>query len=355
MHIGIDLGFGNLYENLGDEEVYAGELRLADLAERLGFDSVWAVEHHFSDYGMCPDNILFLAHVAGRTERVKLGTGAVIVPWHNPLRVAEKLIMLDILSGGRALVGLGRGLSRAEYAPFQIAMGESRGRFDEAAAMIVNALETGYMEGVGPYYPQARVPLRPRPPLSFTNRLYCAAGSPDSVASTVSLGAGLLTFLTKPVEESLDLFTSYRKQYQARLGVEAPPVFCTINIYCHEDGDLARERAHGYIERYFAAHVRHYEMAGDHFQHTAGYGRYAQLAEALRESGLDKAADRYAATALVGTPDEILEKITKIHATLGGFGLVVAPAYGAMPYEQAERSLELFGKEVLPVARRLGA
>ncbi|WP_322760452.1 LLM class flavin-dependent oxidoreductase [Frankia sp. Cr2] len=354
MHIGIDLGFGNLRENLSDAAMYAGEVGLADMAERLGFDSVWAVEHHFSDYAMCPNNIVFLAHVAGRTERVKLGTAAVIVPWHDPLRVAENMIMLDILSDGRALLGLGRGLSRTEYAPFQIPMDQSRGRFDEAAAMIVQALETGYIEGAGPYYPQPRTALRPRPRASFADRMYCAAGSPDSIASAVTLGAGLLAFVTKPVTENMDLFTGYRDQYRATHNMEAPPILCTINLYCHEDGNLARERAHGWIERYFHSHVKHYEMAGDHFQHITGYQRHAEMAEALRDVGLDKAADRYAASALVGTPDEIIEKITDVHRTLGGFALAVSPAYGGMPYEDAERSLELFGKEVLPAARRLG-
>lgn len=353
MHIGIDLGFGNLHENLSDDQMYAGELRIADMAERLGFDSIWAVEHHFSDYAMCPDNILFLAHMAARTERVKLGTGAVIVPWHDPLRVAERMIMLDILSDGRALLGLGRGLSRTEYAPLRIPMAESRGRFDEAAAMIVDALETGYIEGSGPFYPQPRTSLRPRPRGSFSNRLYCAASSPDSTASAVELGAALLAFITKPVSENMDLFTSYRGQYQARHNVPAPPVMCMINLYCDEDGGLARERARGYIEKLFRANVRHYEMTGDHFRRIAGYQRHAEMAEALRESGLDQAADRYAESALVGSPQEILAKIAEIHETLGGFDLAVTPAFGGMPYEEAERSLELFGKEVLPAARGL--
>jgi alkanesulfonate monooxygenase SsuD/methylene tetrahydromethanopterin reductase-like flavin-dependent oxidoreductase (luciferase family) len=184
-HIGVNLGFGNLHENLTDEQMYQGELALAELADRLGYDSLWAVEHHFDDYAMCPDNVVLLGCVAGRTEHLMLGTGAVILPWNDPLRVAEKMIMLDILSGGRALFGMGRGLSRMEYAPFRIEMSESRARFDEAAPMIAEALETGWIEGDGPYYPQPRTRLRPSPRGSFSGRLYCVAGSPDSIASCV--------------------------------------------------------------------------------------------------------------------------------------------------------------------------
>ena len=176
LHIGVNLGFSNLHDNLPDEQMYQGEVRLAELADRLGFDSLWAVEHHFDDYAMCPDNVVFLAYVAGRTQHVRLGTGAVILPWNDPLRVAEKMIMLDILSGGRAIFGMGRGLSRIEYAPFGIPMDESRARFDEAAAMITKALETGYIEGDGTYYRQPRTQLRPGPRASFRGRLYCVAG-----------------------------------------------------------------------------------------------------------------------------------------------------------------------------------
>ena len=86
-----------------------------------------------------------------------------IVPWNDPLRVAEKAVLLDHLSGGRAVLGLGRGLSRTEYAHFGIDMGESRDRFDEASKMVIDGLERGFVEGDGPYYPQVRTEIRPRP------------------------------------------------------------------------------------------------------------------------------------------------------------------------------------------------
>jgi alkanesulfonate monooxygenase SsuD/methylene tetrahydromethanopterin reductase-like flavin-dependent oxidoreductase (luciferase family) len=353
MHIGVNLGFGNLHERLTDEQMYQGELRLAELADRLGYDSLWAVEHHFDDYAMCPDNVVLLANVAGRTEHLKLGTGAVILPWNDPLRVAEKIIMLDILSGGRVLFGMGRGLSRTEYAPFRIPMSESRGRFDEAAAMIVQALETGWIEGDGPYYPQPRTQLRPGPRGSFRGRLYCVAGSPDSVTSCVNLGAALMTIVTRPVPDLMPVFDSYREQYLAKHGVEAPPISLNVNMYCHQDPEVAKERSRLYIGRFFASNVRHYEMAGDHFQEIEGYQRYAEIARILQQTGLEQAAANYAACALCGTPDQLLEQLAGIKDVLGSFQLIVLPSFGGMPYEQAEQSLELFAKEVVPAARDL--
>jgi alkanesulfonate monooxygenase SsuD/methylene tetrahydromethanopterin reductase-like flavin-dependent oxidoreductase (luciferase family) len=354
-HIGVNLGFGNLHEKLSDDRMYEGEVRIAELADRLGFDSLWAVEHHFDDYAMCPDNVVLLANVAGRTERVRLGTGAVILPWNDPLRVAEKMIMLDILSGGRAIFGMGRGLSRMEYAPFQIDMAESRARFDEAAKMIVEALETGHIEGDGPYYPQPRTRLRPDPPRSFKGRVYCVAGSPDSITSCVDLGASLMTIVTRPIPALMPIFDDYREQFRAAHGTAPPPISVNVNLYCHQDAATARERAKEYISRFFFSNVRHYEMAGEHFAEIEGYQRYAETAKIFREMGLEAAAAAYADCALTGTPDQILQKITDIRDAMGDFQLIVLPSFGGMPYDQAEQSLELFAKEVVPAARELMA
>ncbi|HTS96667.1 MAG TPA: LLM class flavin-dependent oxidoreductase [Streptosporangiaceae bacterium] len=353
LHIGVNLGFGNLHADLSDEQMYQGEVRIAELADQLGFDSLWAVEHHFDDYAMCPDNVLLLAHLAARTQHVRLGTGAVILPWNDPLRVAEKMIMLDILSGGRAIFGMGRGLSRIEYGPFRIPMDESRARFDEAAAMITEALETGYIEGDGPFYPQPRTRLRPGPRGSFRGRLYCVAGSPDSVTSCVNLGASLMSIVTRPVPDLLPVYDSYREQYRARHAAEPPPISLNVNLYCHEDEAVAADRAQRHMAAFFASNVRHYEMAGEHFAQTAGYERYAELAAGLRAAGLGKASQAYAASALWGTPAQIVERIAAIARALGDFELIVLPSYGGMPYEHAERSLELFAKEVMPAAREL--
>ncbi|HEY7296068.1 MAG TPA: LLM class flavin-dependent oxidoreductase, partial [Dehalococcoidia bacterium] len=133
MHVGYAPLFQNPENRLSDLEVYQQELRLAELAEPLGFDSVWSVEHHFTDYTMCPDVLQFLAYMAGKTSRVKLGSMVVVLPWHDPIRVAEEVAMLDNLSSGRVLLGIGRGLGRVEYDGFRADMNESRQRFIEYA------------------------------------------------------------------------------------------------------------------------------------------------------------------------------------------------------------------------------
>ncbi len=111
---------------------------------------------------MCPDNTQFLSYLAARTSTIKLQTTAVILPWNDPLRVIEKIALLDNLADGRVIFGMGRGLARREFEAFRLDMGESRGgRFDEAAEMILRGLEEGYAENDGTFYKQPRVPIHP--------------------------------------------------------------------------------------------------------------------------------------------------------------------------------------------------
>src|SRR5690348_7754641 len=115
MHVGMALALQNLGREVSDAQVWAEELRLAEQAEPLGFQSVWAAEHHFTDYTLCPDPLQLLTWLAGRTRDIELGTMVVVLPWHDPVRVAESVAVLDLLSGGRLVLGIGRGLGRIEF------------------------------------------------------------------------------------------------------------------------------------------------------------------------------------------------------------------------------------------------
>ena len=130
----------NVHKGMSDADFVKKEMVLAELTEECGFDICWSAEHHFDDYSIVPDNLQTLTWLAARTSRIKLGTGAVILPWNEPIRVAEKLCMLDALCDGRLVFGIGRGLARQEYEAFGIDMEEARPRFDEAAPMIMQAL-----------------------------------------------------------------------------------------------------------------------------------------------------------------------------------------------------------------------
>jgi len=146
MHVGMGVIFQNPRDARPDVDVYRDEVRLALQAEPLGLQSIWGVEHHFTDYTMCPDVLQFLTYMAGRSQRLLLGSMVVVLPWHQPIRVAEQVAMLDNLSDGRVVLGLGRGLGRIEFEGFGVPMAVSRGLFDEAARMLIEGLERGYCE-----------------------------------------------------------------------------------------------------------------------------------------------------------------------------------------------------------------
>lgn len=348
MQVGLLMVFQNFADSLSDQQAWERDIELASLAEPLGFDILSAVEHHFFNYAMSPDNTQFLAYMAARTERIGLLTGAVILPWNDPLRVVERMIVLDHLSRGRALFGIGRGLARREYERFGVDMNEARDRFDEAAELILRGLETGIVEGDGPYYPQRRTQVRPGPYASFRDRFYAVGMSSDSVPILARLGAKMMSFAQKPWAEMAPHFERYRDLYRASHDKEAPSPVCVDFLCCDESAERAEAMASEHMANYYLTVMEHYEMAGAHFGDMKGYGDYASNAEILRESGLDEAAQGFVEINTYGTPKQILEKLDARRRVLGNFDLTVQVSYGGLTQKNAEGSIRLFAEQVLP-------
>ena len=350
MDVGVQMIFASAgWEDLSDQQVYADELRLGQQAEGLGFDALWPVEHHFFDYAFCPDNTELLAFLAAKTSTIKLGTAAVILPWNDPLRVAERISMLDTLSGGRVRFGMGRGLSRREYAPWiGIEMDEARARFDEAAPMITEALRTGFMEGDGPFYEMPRTEIRPRPAYDWDGRIYSVAGSSDSVKACAAAGARMIMFAEKHWENRLPGIEEYRRLYQEDHGTEAPGLMTADFVYCHPDGAHAKEVAERHMTTYLLSILEHYELMDDHFSDIKGYRGYAKQAELLRKVGVEGFVKGFLASNAYGTPDTILERLKERREVLGPFEAATCFRFGGLAIEDAEASMRLFANEVLP-------
>jgi alkanesulfonate monooxygenase SsuD/methylene tetrahydromethanopterin reductase-like flavin-dependent oxidoreductase (luciferase family) len=357
MMISYSATWGNLGLKLPPRLFVQQEVAMMELAEELGFDAAWSAEHHFdANYCACPDNFLPLSYIAGRTSTIKLGLGAVILPWNDPVRVVEKLAMLDHLSDGRLLVGFGRGLAKMEYAGFGIDMGTSRERFDEAAEMVIRGLRTGIVEGEGRFYQQAPVEIHPAPAPDLADRLYSVGMSPDSALIAADLGATLLCFVTAPIEQMAPLIHGYRERFKERHGREAPPEVLVDFSYVHEDAAEAARVGRQYAGRYYESVVSHYNFDGTHFATTKGYEQYAEGAKAIRDAGLEAAADAYVAPqAGIGTPEQVVENFRRRREVIGPTSIMATFLYGAMPYGMAQASIRLFASEVMPELRKLGA
>jgi alkanesulfonate monooxygenase SsuD/methylene tetrahydromethanopterin reductase-like flavin-dependent oxidoreductase (luciferase family) len=355
MHVGLAAVFQNPGKSRTDREVYANELRLADLAEPLGFESIWGVEHHFTDYTMCPDVLQFLTYMAGRTTRAQLGSMVVVLPWHDPMRVAEEVAMLDNISGGRLILGLGRGAGKVEFDGFRLSMDESRQRFVESAETLLGGLETGYCEYSGTFVRQPRAAIRPAPFKSFRGRTYAAAVSPESLPVMAKLGVGILIIPQKPWKEVARELETYRSIFRQVNGADAPPPVSAGWTFCDESAERAEEMARRYIGGYYQTVLDHYQFQGDHLARTKGYEYYGKMAEKIAQYGTDTVVDYFMNLQVWGTPAQCYDKILDIHARTGNRHYVGVFSYAGMPYADAERNMRLFAREVMPALQKLSA
>jgi alkanesulfonate monooxygenase SsuD/methylene tetrahydromethanopterin reductase-like flavin-dependent oxidoreductase (luciferase family) len=352
MDVGLQMVFASYgWSAISDEQVWDEELALARIAADLGFDVLWSVEHHFNDYSFCPDNLQLMSHLAALHRDIDLGTAAVILPWHDPLRVAEQVSILDYLCRGRFRLGIGRGLARREFAAFRSTMDESRERFDEASQLILDALRTGFMEGQGTFYPQPRTEIRPRPRRSFDGRLYAVASSDDSVVSAARLNARMVMFADRPWPIRMPAISRHRELVRQMHGVDASPPLLADFCVCTPTMDGAEEKARRYMGKFVESNFYHYELLGEHFTTVKGYDAYAQKIALAKELGMDGIVTAFMEAAVWGTPDRILRKLEERRAIVGDFEVATSFRFGGTPMEVAETGLRLYAKEVLPVVR----
>jgi alkanesulfonate monooxygenase SsuD/methylene tetrahydromethanopterin reductase-like flavin-dependent oxidoreductase (luciferase family) len=175
------------------KEVYDYQIEVVELLEELGFDGVWVAEHHFRDYGVVPNTFSMLANLAARTERLRLGTGIVVLPLHNPVHVAEEAAMVDLLSDGRLELGIGRGYQSIEFESFGLELAEARDRFNECLDMILGLWTQRDFEYKGRFY-ETRHPLTlmPRPAQVPHPPVHIAAVSPETVELYAARGLPIL-------------------------------------------------------------------------------------------------------------------------------------------------------------------
>ena len=355
MKVGMVVAMQNHPNNYqADHHLYWEECKLADLAEPLGFDSLWAVEHHFDNYAMIPDVVQFLTYMAGRTSRIQLGTAVIVLPWHDPVRVAEQIAMLDILSQGRLLVGFGRGAAKLEYDGFRIPMEEARERFIEAAEIVVNALKNERFSHQGKYFQIPEMSIRPRPYSDFTGRLYGAAISPESAEIMAKLGIGVLSILQRDWDATVAEIERYNAFYRGLVGQEPIPPVVAARVIIGDTDEEARALARKYIAGHWEMADRHYGITrGDH-RGVRGYEHYSKIGEMLKQLDPEVMTENLINPHVFGTPETCLQRVRLLQEKFKTDHFVAIFSDGGIPSELAERSLRRFAAEVLPELRREG-
>jgi alkanesulfonate monooxygenase SsuD/methylene tetrahydromethanopterin reductase-like flavin-dependent oxidoreductase (luciferase family) len=337
-----------------DAAVVSEHMAMGDLVEPLGFDSLFALEHHFTGYAMSPSPSQLLAYYAGRTKRITLGTAVIVLPWHDPIRVAEEIALLDIMCGGRCVFGFGRGAASVEYEGFRIDQGEARARFIAAAKIIQRALSQESFEFKGEYYQIPRTAIRPRPISHPERRFYGTAVSPESVDVMARLGFSMLVIMQNEWSKAAADIHRFNAVAAAEGFRPRLPMILT-NVSVAETRSEAKERATEYLGRKWDSIDDHYHFSDGHLNVVKGYESYdkvgttyARMKDPARRA---KATDFYVSIQLVGTPDDCNQKLEELHALTGLDHLITEFSFGGLPHEEAELNMRLFADKVLPVLR----
>src|SRR6267378_54361 len=207
--------FGTFYffqaaPGLTHAEVIHRELEQMEWTEELGFDQIWLTEHHFIDYGLAVDPASLAATAAARTRRVRIGLAAAILPFHHPLRLAEQMALIDIISKGRLDVGVGRGNRPAEFRGYHVPQQENRERFDEAVDIILKAWTEERFAHEGRFYTIGDARVIPKPWQRPHPPIYQVCGSDDGIESSAARGWPMLnSLLTGPVDQLTKRRTRY--------------------------------------------------------------------------------------------------------------------------------------------------
>jgi alkanesulfonate monooxygenase SsuD/methylene tetrahydromethanopterin reductase-like flavin-dependent oxidoreductase (luciferase family) len=354
MKIGTDLSV-LAQAGRSDASVLAEHLALGDLAEPLGFDSLFGLEHHFTGYSMSPHPLQLLSYFAGKTKRITLGTCVIVLPWHDPIRVAEQIAYLDLLCGGRCMFGFGRGAASVEYAGFRIPMEEARPRFAESAQLITKALQDEVFEWDGEFYKIPKMSIRPRPISHPERRFYASSVSPESAEIMAKLGFGMMVIMQNEWSKAAADIQSFRDIAISVGHTPRPPVILT-NVSVAESRDEAHDRAMQYLGAKWDSIDNHYNFSDGHLANVKGYESYGKMAKTYSklkdEDARQKMTDFYVKIQIVGTPNDCIEQVRELRTLTGTDHLVSDFSYGGMPHEDGELNMRLFATQVMPTLQR---
>ena len=344
--------FGIFYEHQlprpwqpdGEERLVREALEQVELADRLGVDYAWEVEHHFlEEYSHSSAPEVFLAACAARTRRIRLGHGIVLVPpgYNHPARVAERIAMLDLVSGGRVEFGTGESASRMELEGFGIDPSEKRAMWQEAVAQVALMLcREPYPGHDGTYF---RMPPRnvvPKPVQKPHPPMWLACSSRPMIHLAAQLGLGALTFAFVDVEEAkhwvADYYDTFARECTPIAQAVNPNIAMVTGFSCHRDRAEAERRGlEGF--QFFGFALAHYYLFGDHVP-----GR-TSVWDAFHGNQMPMPGG----SAGIGTPDEVRAAL-RVFEEAGVDQAIFIQQGGNNRHADICESLELFATEVMP-------
>ncbi|MFQ6027422.1 MAG: LLM class flavin-dependent oxidoreductase [Dehalococcoidia bacterium] len=331
-------------ETSAQPRIFGEMLEQIEYAEELGFDAVWIAEHHSSRYGICPSLMPFVSHVAARTKTIRIGTGISVLPFYNPIYLAEESAMMDVLSHGRLDFGVGRGNTVYEYGNFHIDMESRDVRFKEVLDIVQGLWTTPHFSYQGELYQVEDITIAPSPVQQPHPPVYMAVSrTPASVDVAVSRGLPILTSFFPPEQDVLGLISLYAERCNA-LGqpprMEDVPYFRFV--YLTEDEQEAKEYPREALTwaRDLGAYRRTLTHGDEIHVDLDHYRRHRTEPAVSYETEL--------ANAYFGTPEQCVQKLRWLEQehNIRHFG--VCTSFGSMAHDKVLRSMEMFAKEVMP-------
>lgn len=325
------------------------EVGWVEAADRAGFKYAWATEHHFlEEYSHLSANEVFLGFCAARTTNIHLGSGIMNItpPVNHPARVAERVAMLDILSGGRFELGMGRGSSTIEQKGFGIDDQDlTREMFDEVVAQLPRMWsETGYRFD-GRFFSMPARNILPKPATLPHPPMWVAAGSPSTFEKAARMGLGVLCFSTAGPKAIEPLIARYKEQIEHAEPVGGyinNNVMVTTQMLCLADGRRAREIATGIHMGYQNSLVFRYL---DTFPRPPGLPEWPDLLPEPTVDTLEAGVAR--GLIAIGTPEECSNTV-RTYQAIGADQLTFGMLSTTMPVEVAIEAVETFGRHVIP-------
>ena len=330
------------------QERYQQVIDEAVFAEELGFDTFWVGEHHFSHY-ICPHPVPLLAAIAARTKRIRLGTGVALGVHHDPVRLAEDYAMLDVISGGRVDLVLGRGLYLQGYRGFNQPYSESRPRQEEAARIVRGAWTQTPFSYEGQFRSVHGIDLQPKPVQQPHPPLWIGGGRGlDSVLFASDEGLHLaLPSVLGPAEA----FRPLAEAYRARLSENGfDPALFKVSAGQHTYIGESDEAAEAEFEPHYMAYMR---MIADEVRPELYAGtELEQVAGAVRKSTQSDIYPTMVRTnAKCGSGESVAQRICALHDALRMDHYWSYFSLGGMSTPKLLASMERFARDVMPTVR----
>jgi alkanesulfonate monooxygenase SsuD/methylene tetrahydromethanopterin reductase-like flavin-dependent oxidoreductase (luciferase family) len=346
-------GLFYLFSDFGDitqQRLFDEVLEEIELGEKLGFESVWLPEHHFAVYGMLGNPLLLAAAVAQRTKRLKIGTAVMVLPFQHPLRLAEDAAMVDALSGGRLLLGVGRGYQPPEFHGFGVRQEESSAMFEESIEIVKRALRGDKFSYAGKYWNiEEPTEIFPKPLQKPYPPLYVASVSRRSLDVAARHNMSLLR---SPQFSNIDNVAAAFDEYTGllrRYGHDPAKLDQPVSIRVHVAPTDAEAKAETKHALWF------YQLLGTLVPGAPGreavpkgYEHYPLDPGALAKLTLDDVWDRGTA---FGSPKRVAEILKMYMRRLGARHLIVQMRIGGLEHDKVVRSMRLFAEQVMPELR----